>query len=259
LPHCADVTRRYCSRFCGILLVDGKYASVKGYDRKIPVIYGVDYLTHDIPTYLLTKGENYQSCVTFFKALRLLNYPLQGLVCDDNINIIQACQFVYPRAVIQIYTNHYKENIRRQLQVRTDPTYQSFMGEIESLFKKKRSKDDIAKRANKVMKIYGNNDVCIKIIADIYKRRQELFAHLQMQGIPNTTNLIECLNSHLQGRLKTIKGFQSFQHANLWLNGYFLRRRTKKFTDCTKKFKYLNGKKSIERSQKPEVDIPRLF
>lgn len=133
------------------------------------------------------------------------------------------------------------------------------MRDIEVLFKKQRSKEDIAKRANKIMKTYGNNDVCIKIMADIYKRRQELFAHLQMQGIPNTTNLIECLNSHLQGRLKTIKGFQSFKHANLWLNGYFLRRRTKKFTDCTRKFKHLNGKKSIERSKKPEVDIPRLF
>ena len=30
LPHIADVTRKYCSRYSGILEVDGKYVSVKG-------------------------------------------------------------------------------------------------------------------------------------------------------------------------------------------------------------------------------------
>lgn len=54
LPHCADITRKYCSKYSGILLVDGKYIEVKGYDRKIPVIYGIDYLTHDIPTYVFS-------------------------------------------------------------------------------------------------------------------------------------------------------------------------------------------------------------
>ena len=259
LPHCADITRKYCSRFCGILLVDGKYVSVKGYEHKIPVIYGVDYLTHDIPTYLLTKGENYQSCLTFFKTIRLLNYPLQGLVCDDNRNIIEACKHVYPRVVVQICTNHYKENIRSTLQVRTETTYQPFMKSIEILFKKKRSLEDIQKKASHILRVYGNNLICQQVLADIYKRRKELFAHLLMQGIPNTTNLIECFNSHLQGRLKTIKGFQSFKHADLWLNGYFLRRRTKIFTDCTKKFKCLNGKKSLEKSKKPDLDLPTFF
>lgn len=66
LPHCADVTRKYCTRFSGILLVDGKYVKVKGYERKIPVLYGIDYLTHDIPTYIFSVAENYQTCLTFF-------------------------------------------------------------------------------------------------------------------------------------------------------------------------------------------------
>ena len=38
IPLCIDVTRNYCSRFCGILLVDGKYLKIKGYKKKIPVI-----------------------------------------------------------------------------------------------------------------------------------------------------------------------------------------------------------------------------
>ena len=58
LPHLADVTRKYSGRFSGILLTDGKFVKVKHYERKIPVIYGVDYLSHDIPSYRLALSEN---------------------------------------------------------------------------------------------------------------------------------------------------------------------------------------------------------
>lgn len=259
LPHCADVTRRYCSRFCGILLVDGKYVKVKGYDHKIPVLYGIDYLTHDIPYYLLSRAENYQTCLKFFNRLRLLNYPLQALICDDNINLYQACSYVYPKAVIQLCQNHYKENIRRQLQVGTDPKYQPFMQAIESLFATKRSREDLEKRARGILSTFNQDPICVSILADIYKRQTELFGYHNLKGIPITTNLIECFNSHLQGRLKTIKGFESTYHTNLWLNGYILRRRTKKFTDCSDKFKYLNGKTSLEKSLNPNLELPSFF
>src|SRR5690606_20592506 len=76
LIHCADLTRRFCTRFSGILLVDGKYLKVKGYSREVPVIYGVDYASHDIPTYALTRGESLTACKKFFGSLKLTNYPL---------------------------------------------------------------------------------------------------------------------------------------------------------------------------------------
>jgi hypothetical protein len=63
----------------------------------------------------------------------------------------------------------------------------------------------------------------------------------------------------LQGRLKTIKGFESFSQANNWLNGYFLRRRVKKFSGCQGKFKGLNGYNSLQKTKKPDVDIPLYF
>ena len=110
LPHCADITRKYCTKFCGILVVDGKYIKIKGYDKKIPVVYGIDYLTHDIPTYTLSSSENYQALKKFFTSLRLLNYPLQSLVCDDNYNTFASCSSVYPNAVTQLCQNHFKEN-----------------------------------------------------------------------------------------------------------------------------------------------------
>jgi len=71
--------------------------------------------------------------------------------------------------------------------------------------------------------------------------------------------LIESFNSHLEGRLSTLKGFESFHHADLWLNGHFLRRRMKPFTDCQSKFRRLNGKTSLSQTKKPGIDLPSFF
>lgn len=259
LPHCADITRKYCSRYSGILEVDGKFVKVKGYDRKIPVIYGVDYITHDIPTYKLSISENYQSCLSFFSSLRLLNYPLQAVVCDENMNIHNACRYIYPNAIIQMCQNHYKENIRRSLDLTANQQYVGFMRQIEQLFFFKRSSDDFNRFAKNILNQYKQDNLCAGILIDIYRNQTLLNGWRAGHNIPTTTNLIECFNSHLNGRLKTIKGFESFKHANLWLNGHFIRRRIKKFTGCKGKFKGLNGYNSLQKSKKPDIVIPAYF
>jgi transposase-like protein len=262
LLHCVDITRQYCNRFCGILLVDGKYVAVKGYDRKIPVVYGIDYLTHDIPHYVLSVAENYPTCHSFFTSLRLANYPLQAIVSDDNINIYQAGTSVYPKAITQLCQNHYKEGIRDVLQVRTDSTFQPFMDEVELLFAKRMQAEEFNRMAGKIYYRFKDNDTCRNILIDIQKRLPQLLAYTQVSQVPRTTNLIESFNSHLEGRLKTIKGFESFKHADAWLNAYFIRRRLKKFTDCEKKFRHLNGKCSLEMSIKHDHkfdDVLRLI
>jgi len=248
LPHCADLTRQYSNKYCGIVLTDGKFIKVGGYEHKIPVLYGIDYLTHDIPTYILAPSENYQVCRKFFNALRLLNYPLRRLVSDDNSNIYEGCKSIYPNVVRQLCLNHYKENLRKLLQVRTDDTYKQFMYEIMDLFRIKRSKQDFNRLASIILQRYSQDSLCVKIMLDIEQNKVFFSAHHLVQHTPRTNNLIESYNSHLNGRLKTIKGFQSFKHANLWLNGYFIRRRIKKFTDCSGKFKRLNGHSSLELS-----------
>lgn len=258
LPHIADITRKYCSRFCGILVVDGKYVAVKGYDRKIPVLYGIDYLTHDIPHYILSVGENYATCLKFFQSLRLLKYPLQAVVADDNVNIFQAALNVYPDTVIQLCHNHYKENIRAELGVRTDETYVSFMREIEELFAQRYSKEQFDLMASKIFRKYPDPR-CQAVMLNIEKRKRELCGYMAAKHIPRTTNLIESFNSHIQGRLKTIKGFEYFTHADTWLNAYFLKRRLTKFTDCTKKFKALNGKRSLELTMKDPTKIHEVL
>jgi transposase-like protein len=246
LPRCADLTRNYGLHYSGILLVDGKYVHVKGYDDKIPCIYGIDYLTHDVVHFVLSRGENYQTSLSFFQSLRLQNYPLKALICDDNQNFQLACRRVNPKAVIQICHNHYKENIRRNLMVRSDPTYRPFMFEIENLFSRRMSVDEFFHLARKVLLHHGSDSKCQATLLDIQKRKDVLLAYTLEKNIPRTTNLIECFNSHLEGRLKSLKGFESIHHAKDWFNAYFIRRRLKQFTDCTGQFKKLNGKCSLE-------------
>jgi len=246
LPHCADLSRGPNLHYCGILLVDGKYVHVKGFKDKIPCIYGLDYLTHDIVHFVLSRGENYQTSLSFFQSLKLLGYPLKALICDDNKNFQLACQRVYPKAVIQICHNHYKENIRRSLMVRSDPNYRPFMFEVEKLFSKRRSQEEFFFVARKILFKFGSDSNCQGILLDIEKRKEVLLAYTLEKHIPRTTNLIECFNSHLEGRLKSLKGFESIHHAKLWFNAYFIRRRLKPFTDCTGQFRSLNGLSSLQ-------------
>lgn len=257
LPHCADLTR-FCCHYSGILLLDGKYTHVKGYQDKIPCIYGIDYLTHDIVHFVLSPGENYQTSLSFFQSLRLLKYPLKALICDDNQNFQLAVRRTYPKTIIQLCHNHYKENIRRQLMVRSDPTYRPFMTEINHLFSKRRSIDEFFFLARRILVQYGSDPKCQSVLLDIERRREILLTYTREKRIPRTNNLIECLNSHLEGRLTTIKGFQSMNHAKLWLNAYFVYRRFKPFTDCEGQFAHLNNHCSLEISLQNPIKFQKL-
>ena len=102
------------------------------------------------------------------------------------------------------------------------------------------------------------DEVLQSIIIDIAKRSDELFLYQTIPHCPRTNNIIECFNSHLQGRLKTIKGFQSFHSAERWLNGYLLRRRTKPYTDCEGVFTKYNGRMPLELSLKRDTEWPAI-
>jgi len=259
LPTCIDVTRWYCQKFQGVLLVDGKYVRVKRYDRKIPVIYGVDYQTHDIPHYRLSKSEDYLNCKRFFESLKLTDYVLQAVVCDDNQNIYNAAKYIYPNVVVQLCHLHFLRNMRSLLNLEENQIHRIFIKLLNKLLIEKRSKQDFDKKASNLVTQFASDEVCSSILLELAKKQPLLQGYLQRKGTPTTTNLIESFNSHLEARVKPLKGFENFKHANTWLNGYFLRRRTKKFTDCKGKFRYLNGKTSLEITKKRGIDLPRFF
>jgi len=259
LPLCIDVTRWYCEKFQGILLVDGKYVKVKRFDRKIPVLFGVDYKTHDIPHFKLIKSEDYLNCKKFFESIKLTDYGLQAVVCDDNQNIYNAAKYVFPKVVIQLCHVHFLRNAQALLDLKENQVHQLFFQVLKKLLIEKRSKVDFEKKASNLMKNFSKDEVCVGILIELARKQPLLQGYLHHKGTPTTTNLIESINSHLEARVRPLKGFQSFKHAELWLNGYFLRRRTKKWTDCTGKFRRLNGKTSLEITKKPGIDLPIFF
>lgn len=225
------------------------------------LLWGIDFETHDIPHYLLAPSESYLACLSYFSSLKSLGYNLRLLICDDNEAIKMAVRYVYPNVSIQTCQNHFLESIRRDLNIRSSKTYQLFFLNIEAVLKERLNPFSFNLKLQEIYKEFkGVEETKVSFwIGEMIRRKEELLAYQKFPGSPSTTNLIEAYNSHLEGRLKTIKGFQSYRSANLWLNGYILRRRLKPFTDCGQYFKHLNGKKSLEKVLKSGLNLPQIF
>lgn len=260
LPSNTILTKQVCdmSRFSHILIMDGKYVAVKGFNTKIPFLYGIDYLTHDIPFGDLYPAEDTMAFSQFFSQLKALGYGPSIVVADDRAGLKQALNKVFPYARLQLCHNHYLENIRRQLKVRTEEKYQQFFNSLRlHAFLQGQDEQEISQGLKHVWdeQTQGRR-VLQNIVTTIAARYDDLFSYLKVKDCPNNTNLIELYNSHLNGRLKTVKGFQSIASAKQWLNAYLIRRRTKQLSDCEGKFKHLNKHASLELTIKKQALWP---
>lgn len=259
LPDNNKLTFTYCNRFSDIFVFDGKYFSLKGYDMGYVLLWGIDYLRHDIPIFTLAPSESYTAWATTFSYFRIINHYPRLVVCDDNANLKLAARNSFPSVRIQTCFNHFKEGIRRNLKVRSDETYKAFMRRIEDIFKEKMNDITMDKRLFALYRDYRHDPVCVQVLTNIERYRSELTGYRGMSDAPVTTNIIEGLNSHLEARLFSLRSFQSLTHAKLWFNGYVLKRRFTKFTDCKGKFRSFNGKRGVDMTKKLEVDLPTFF
>lgn len=259
LPDNNEFTFQYCSRFSSTFVFDGKFFTVKGYKHNLVLLWGIDYFRHDIPVFILAPYENYQGWAKYFSYFRIISHHPQLLVCDDNPNLKMAARNCFPQVRIQTCFNHFKESIRRNLKVRSDQTYKPFMNRIELIFAQKLNDDVFNKQLFAIYHDYAADPVCLSTLTYIEKYKQELLAYRGVKASPVTSNLMESYNSHLESRLFSIKCFNSFSYAKLWMNAYILKRRFTKFTDCEGKFRSLNGKFGIDLTKKQEVVLPTLF
>jgi len=246
-------------KFSGKLVFDGKYIRVKGYQKKIPMIWGIDYDTHDLPHFMLVPSENYQACLRYFGDLKRLGYPLKYLVCDDNERIKEACRDVFPHVFIQTCWRHYLDNIRRDLNTKSCDKYKAFEMDIRYIYENRLARVEFEWYIQDIYPIYKEDPRTLFWLSDLMYRKVELTNYHQLQNAPNTTNLIEGYNSHLEQRLNTTKGFEKYLTAKIWLNAYVIKRRLDVFTDCSKKFKYLNGICSLQKTIKNTKGLPKLF
>ena len=263
LPWNWQLTKDLCDpkRFCGTIVIDGKYIAVKGFERKIPCVWALDYLSHDPLHGDLFPAEDEMAFSQFFQKLYDLGYDLRNVVADDRDGLKQALLKVFPYAKLQLCHNHYLDSIRKLLNIRTSDRYQHFFNSLKlHVFTEGTDEQKITDGLRYVMEKHaGHNRTLQNILFTINDRRVDLFNYLKFPGCPNTTNLIESYNSHLEGRLGTIKGFQSFDSARIWFNGYLIRRRTLNFTDCEGKFKYLNKHCSLESTIKKQAVWPEVL
>lgn len=190
---------------------------MKGKKYGYCLLWGIDYFKHDIPIYVIAPSESYQSWAKYFSLHRITNCYSELLVCDDNVNIKMAARDKFPAVHIQTCTNHYKENMRRTLRVRSDHTYKPFMKGIEDVFEHKRTDADMYKRLQRLWKDYEHDAVCVSVLTNMQRYYAELTGHRGISGSPTTTNIIEGLNSHLQARLKALRSFESVSYAKLWM------------------------------------------
>lgn len=260
LPDNTGLTKTLCDpiRFSSILVVDGKFVKVRGFKEKIPLVWALDYLTHDPVIGLLAATETTIVYRQIFQQLKLAGYWIKVVVADDRGTVNQALQGIFPEAQVQLCQNHYLENIRRQLKIRTDEKYQHFFNSLKKhVFTDAANQEEVVKGLRHVLDTHVKDSELLRsVVMDINARRQELFCYFNIPNCPKDTNLIELYNSHLQARLSSIKGFKSFQAAQIWLNAYLIRRRTKPLTDCKGKFQELNGHASLELTIKKQAQWP---
>jgi len=259
LPNNNQFTFNYCSLFSNTFVFDGKYFNLAGKDHDWVFLWGIDYFRHDIPVFLVAPSESYQSWSKLFFYLRVINHYPELIVCDDNTNLKMAARKSFPAVKIQTCFNHFKENIRRDLKVRSDEAYKPFMRRIEAVLHDKQSDEAMNRLLFSLYEDYQKDPVAVSILTNIERYRSELTGYRRIPGSPVTNNIMEGLNSHLESRLAGLCSFQSLSYARLWFNGYVLKRRFTPFTDCRGKFRSLNGKRGVDLTKKPGVDLPSLF
>lgn len=245
-----------------MLCVDGVYVKVKGLERAIPFIYGIDVETHDIPAGILDFAENEHAFTRLFSLLRNVGYPLRFVVADEASALKSPLLRAFPGAEVQLCRVHVMRNVRTMLHLSPrDTTHLPFFRALQKLVILRGEATRQAYLSNlrtyERVGLYGD---ALKAITD---RWDDLFRYesAQKEGLrcPSTNNLIEGYNNHFKSRVDSIKGFESLSSASRWLNGWMLRRRFTPFHECGNRFKHLNGYASFERSRNPDLPWPEIL
>lgn len=262
LPKNEDVTREYCTRFGGVLCVDGVYVRVRGYEM-MPFISGIDFVTHDIPAGIIDFSESEAAFVRFFSILKDVGYPLRYVVCDEIAALPPALHKVFPRVEIQLCQAHIIRNIRKELHItKWNEAHLPFLRDIQKLFSLTGEK---ARREffNAMVQNQTIKDGEWEILKRLRLNWSNLFRYesIRKEGLacPRDNNLSEAYNQHFQTRMAGIKGFETISSAEQFVNAWMIRRRFTPFRACGEHFKHLNGHTSFSKSRNPDLPYPNIL
>ncbi len=248
VPNSNHVTEVVCDKFSGYLQVDAKYISVRG--RQTAFIWAIDYYTHDIVWHMLVPTENSLAYLTLFKRLRSVGYELKGLTCDEHPAILGTVNLVFPNAVVQICIVHYLRNVRYKLNLKEQDDI-FFLKDLKGLLLAESMKE-FSIKGRRMMERYREKHQ-VGILVDVARKESYLTTHIRRKRCPATSNLIECYNKHLNGRLRKLDGFKSYHNAEIWLNGYVMYKRSNALKSCKGKFKRLNGHSPLSLTAEDNV------
>jgi hypothetical protein len=180
------------------------------------------------------------------RTIKKLNKKLEQigdsiLIPTHHYNIEQARQIVNEIADLEF---------RYKYLIDIDNIFKEIFWGTNTIKKLNRLEDELNEYISKInLKTYEFSKEIKARYNDYYLKRNYLISFINHKyiNIPNTTNLIEGLNSTtFEIRFSSIRGFQKEETARNYINAMILHRRFKKFTDCRSKFKKLNGKCSLE-------------
>jgi transposase-like protein len=232
-------------------------------EKKIPFIFGIDFITHDIPIGILDFAESDDAFGRFFKLLKEAGYPLRYVVADEAPALKPALQRAFPCAEVQLCQVHILRNIRKGLHVtKRDTAHLPFLHDVKKLFSlsDERSRREFWQGMARSRTIGAGE---WEILKSIRARWDDLFRYeaIRKQGIacPRDNNLSEAYNNHFQARMGTIKGFETISSAERFVNAWMVRRRFTPFRACGEHFKHLNGHTSFSKSRNPDLPYPNIL
>ena len=262
LPKNESITKEYCTRFGGVLCVDGVYLRMRGHEM-MPFISGIDFVTHDVPAGLIDFTESEAAFDRLFRMARDAGYPLRCVVADEAPALKPALRKVFPHAEVQLCQVHVLRNVKNALHVtRRDETHLLFSRSIQELFRMA-GEDNRRAFFLELTRSQSLKDGEWEILKSIRSRWDDLFRYesIRKEGLacPRDNNLSEAYNQHFQSRMGNIKGFETISSAERFVNAWMLRRRFTPFRACGKHFKHLNGKTPFSQSRNPELPYPNIL
>ena len=183
--------------------------------------------------------------------LRVKERKIEKLFTDPNSEYIPVSRHYSLKQIVKLTNEMADLEFRYELllsfqsiivDIITAKDYETALIKIESLnkyFWPKRQKMNFPKAQIRLVK---------KLLANFHDNQEYLLNYLKYPhlNIPATTNLLEGFNSQLELRLSSIRGFETVETANNYINAWIIKRRLTKFTDCRNSFKKLNGKCPLE-------------
>lgn len=220
----------------GLLVIDAKHVPVKGLDY-------CEFLAYDtniglIGRYYLKGGETTWGYRRIFKTLTASGYDIKVVVSDGGTGIYSALRAFnikrHQRCHIHLLRD-FKTGLRIHAKKPRVVLRKYYWVKYAKLVLKSRDDFQLVLRLEHFKRVVftmwqGGGDVELNSVNGFIRTLSLAFTFMDYQklwNIPKTTNVLEGYISHLNARLKTMRGLKSPANAGRILNAihYFLRKK----------------------------------